>query len=104
MRGRMEPENDLYLDLQQQQQQQHEQRPSSAPPDPHQFQFPIQNNNSEENVNLLRNNAWKSNNQPVASPLFDPSSSSRQVWSNNKNNKTRPSIDQYYSKYGHVYM
>ncbi|KAL9559043.1 hypothetical protein MBANPS3_000606 [Mucor bainieri] len=110
MRGRMEPENELYLDLQQQQQQQQlqqlEQRPSSAPPDPRQFQFPMQNTATGEHVNLLGNNhhAWKSNNQPVASPLFDPSSSSRQVWSsnNNKGNKSsRPSIDQYYNAPNH---
>ncbi|CAO3627088.1 unnamed protein product [Mucor fragilis] len=103
MRGRMEPENELYLDLQQQQQQQLEQRPSSAPPDPHPFQFPIQNTTQTTGV-LGSSNAWKSNNQPVASPLFDPSSSSRQVWSNankgNKSSSSRPSMDQYYSFQG----
>ncbi|KAG2235782.1 hypothetical protein INT48_001008 [Thamnidium elegans] len=63
MRGRVDSETEQYLvDT-----MQHDQRPSSAPPDPHQFQFPV----------LGQPSNWKTNNQPIASPLYDPSSSSR---------------------------
>jgi hypothetical protein len=88
MRGRVidSSENEMYLDLV-------DQRPNSAPPSD-QFQFP-------EGDSLTRNNNanWKSNNQPVASPLYDPSSSSRQVWSNNTKKMARPAtMDNYHSK------
>lgn len=88
MRGRVDSENELYLV---DSMQQHDQRPSSAPPDPHQFQFPV--------LPQQQNAAWKSNNQPVASPLYDPSSSSRQVWANSSKKQARPAtMDTYHSK------
>lgn len=91
MRGRIDSENEMYL---LDNMQQHDQRPSSAPPDPHQFQFPVLPVQQQQQLNqehMMRNsNAWKSNNQPVASPLYDPSSSSRQVWSSSK--KSRPVV------------
>jgi hypothetical protein len=105
MRGRVDSENELYLDMQ----HEREQRPSSAPPDPHQFQFPAisQPPSNEEHV-MRKNSAWSTNNQPIASPIFDPSSSSRQVWSNSqksssnsgnnvKNRAATATMDQYYS-------
>lgn len=107
MRGRVDSENEMYLV---DNMHQHDQRPSSAPPDPHQFQFPVlsnqqqqqqhtNNNNNTNDEHLMRNAAaWKTNNQPVASPLYDPSSSSRQVWSNTK--KSRPVMEtNYHSKH-----
>ncbi|GAA5804849.1 hypothetical protein HPULCUR_010357 [Helicostylum pulchrum] len=87
MRGRVDSENEQYLvDT-----MQHDQRPSSAPPDPHQFQFPV----------LGQPSNWKTNNnQPIASPLYDPSSS-RQVWSNNSKKQSRPAtVDTYNSFQG----
>lgn len=108
MRGRVDAENELYLDMQ----HEREQRPNSAPPDPHQFQFPVISQpatNEEHTMNMMRkNSAWNTSTQPIASPIFDPSSSSRQVWSSNQkktnnngnNAKNRPpaaSMDQYYS-------
>lgn len=97
MRGRVDSENEMYLV---DNMHQHEQRPSSAPPDPHQFQFPVLTNTNDDHG--IRNaNTWKTNNNPpIASPLYDPSSSSRQVWSNNK--KTRPVVmenNNYHSKF-----
>ncbi|KAI9362157.1 hypothetical protein BD770DRAFT_382078 [Pilaira anomala] len=87
MRGRVDSENELYLV----DNMQHDQRPSSAPPDPHQFQFPILSNQPT---------SWKTHNQPIPSPLYDPSSSSRQVWSNNSKKPTRPAtLDTYHSKF-----
>lgn len=91
MRGRVDSENELYLV---DSMQQLDQRPSSAPPDPHQFQFPVLATQQQNNP------AWKNNNQPVASPLYDPSSSSRQVWSNNSKKQARPAtMDTYHSKF-----
>jgi hypothetical protein len=95
MRGRVDAE-DFYLDGQ----QECEQRPNSAPPDHHQFQFPPPSSsilsserNNEESLNAVMmrnassNTSWKPN-QNVQSPLFDPTSSSRQVWSNPKARET----------------
>ncbi|KAI8344917.1 hypothetical protein BD560DRAFT_14436, partial [Blakeslea trispora] len=74
MRGRLDVENELYLDL--------NERPSSAPPDPRSFQ-PGQAT-TEDPMTLLRNHhAWKP--EPVSSPLLHDSS--RPLWSQQQQNR-----------------
>ncbi|KAI7907487.1 uncharacterized protein BX663DRAFT_1859 [Cokeromyces recurvatus] len=90
IKHRVDSENELYMELQ----LGRDHRPNSAPPDPHQFQLLTLTQQHEDHLNMMKtSNSWKNDTQLVSTPIYNPTCSSRQVWSNNK------TIDHYHTTY-----